>query len=510
MSYYLINDFRQGVDTRRISESADSGTLRWLSGGFINSGGEVEKLRGFIKDDALTAALKDAADRGGWLGPVRTSDGRFLFAGPASQPSEFPSEVAGVPLLWSELSGAAQSLSGISAADVFGGNIYIAARFNMLSDAAYSEHFFGQPGEVLNKVFRADGTTPLGDEHVRTLASKVFRASGSELSFSAVAAPDDQTGAGSGSLDVTTSEGAVGVIRGLGVYLGKLAVFGTNGVQIWDVDPDPDRTQFVQSIGGINVASGRTILTYDNGDILYVTPNGIRSLRSRDQTSFARGDDIGSPVDELVRAVLQTGSPRSPVGPASNGSVAKPEPGEMLALTEPITGQLWVVVGSSLFIFSRFFSSNVQAWSLGELPASALGGGAGYVRGAAAAQNKLLICTSQGEAYVYGGDDGEQYDTQPCVVETPFMSMGTPGTSKFFYGIDIVGRGRWGVEIALDPSQPHLFSHVGTIDGTTTNLQNIPLSGRSTHIALRLTTTDNRCIPKVSQAAVHFREGRAS
>lgn len=512
MSYYLISDFRRGVDTRRIAESADTGTLRWLSGGFVNSGGEIEKLRGFIMDDQLTAALKDASGRGGWCGPVRTSDGRFLFAGPASQPQDFPSSVAGVPLWWSELNGAAQALSGLSDADVFGANVYLSARFNMLAEGAYSEHFFGQPGEILNRVEK--DAAPLQDEHVLTLASKVFRGQGSTLGFSAVADPSDTAGTGSGELDVTTSEGAVGPIQGLGVYLGQLAVFGQNGVQIWDVDPDPDATQFVQSIGGINVVSGRTILTYDNGDVLYLTPNGIRSLRARDQTAFARGDDIGSPVDEMVRAVLQTGTPRGLIGPngvmSETQTIPRPRPGEMVSLTEPTTGQLWVVVGGSIFVFSRFASSGVQAWSLGELPTSALGGGAGYVRGAATASNRLLICTSEGEAYVYGGEDGESYDTQPCVVETPFMAMGSPATFKSFSGIDVLGRGRWEVEAAFDPAQPDLYEHIGTVEGTTTTLQSIPMTGRSTHIALRFSTTDNRVIPKLGQAAIHFREGRAS
>ena len=510
MSYYLVSDFRQGVDTRRLAESAVTGTLRWLSGGFVNSGGEVEKLRAFQTQPVLGAALADAAKRGGWAGPVRTADGGFLFVGPGDRPEGMPATLGGATVYWSRLPGAPATLDGIGGAELFGDRSYLSLGF---SGFTTHQHWSGFPGQDFEQVERADEDevpTSLDTPHIRAIASKMVRAVGSTIAFSAVGDPTDLTGAGSGSVNVTTADGGMGSIRGLGIYFDELAVFGEAGVQIWALDPDPDQTQLRQTIGGLGAVSGRTVMTYDNGDVLFLTPYGIRSLRARDQTTFAVGDDVGSPVDELVRNTLLSGSPSQEGVSGAAPSSRRPHPGEMVSLIDPTTGQLWIIAGSTAFVFSRFSNANVRAWSFAELPGAQLGGGAGYVRGAAVASDALLICTAEGQAFLYGGDDGLSYDDTPCVVQTPFMAMDAPATTKRFTGLDIISRGEWRVEVALDPTQPDLFETVGVIGGTTTQMQQIAMSGASTHLAVRLTSTDSRVPARIGQIAIHFREGRAA
>ena len=43
-----------------------------------------------------------------------------------------------------------------------------------------------------------------------------------------------------------------------------------------------------------------------DGDVLYLTANGIRSLRSRDSSNLAVVSDVGSPVDEEIEAAIES------------------------------------------------------------------------------------------------------------------------------------------------------------------------------------------------------------
>lgn len=510
MAYYLISDFRAGLDTRRLTESAQAGSLRELQNGFVNSGGEVQKLQGFVIEDTLTTALNEAASNGGWVGPVRTSDGSFVFAGPGTIPPSFPNFVGGVATYWSQLGNSLVNPEGLAGADVFGANVYLAVQYDEFTGV---KHFYGEPGQTLVEV--TDAGAALQEPHVRTIASKVWRASGPLLKYSDVNDPTIVDNAsGGGLIDVTTAEGAIGPIKGLGVYRNQLAVFGTSGVQIWTVDPDPspDRTFLSEVVGGLNVVSGKTIATYDNQDILFLTPTGIRSLRAQNLNAAAAVDDIGTPIDDLVRQAVLTGQASSQ---GLAGLVGRdqsvfygPPPANMASVIEPITGQFWVAIGGVIFILSRFRSSEVRAWSMAKLPNSYLQGSDGHIKGAASATDRMLICTEDNTAYLYGGQLGLEYDTTPVVATTPFLDFGEPATDKSFFALDLVCRGKWTVEAAFDPAQPDSFEYLATVEGTTTRQHQLSMKGTSTHISLRFTSTDNTTVATLSKAALHFKSGR--
>ena len=508
MPYYLIGDFRAGLDARRVSESATAGSVRQLMGGFVNSGGEIEKLQGFIEDTAMSAALAEASNDGGWAGPIRTADGEFCFVGVGTQPSSMPSSVGGVNVFWSQLTGAPLGLEGLTGFDVFGDQLYLSCQFG-----SGVKHYYGAPGQAMTEVL--DDTDSLIEPHVRTIASKVWRAKGSVLRYSDVNDPTRVTAAdGGGFIDVTTAEGAIGPIKGLGVYRNQLAVFGQAGVQIWQVDPDPSpsKTFLSEVVGGLNVIAGKSIATYDNGDVLFLTPNGIRSLRTQNLSANAAADDVGTPIDDLVREAVLTGNVtlegRAGLVGQDMGAYTAPPANAIMAVVEPITGQYWLIVGGIVFILSRFSRVGVQAWSTAQLPDALLGSNLGHARGAAVASDRMLICTEDDKAYLYGGAFGLDYDDSPVTVTTPFMAADEPATEKTFYAVDVLARGRWTVEAAFDPGQPELFDHIATIEGTTTRLHQLPLRGRSTHLALRLTSTDKSTVAKLSQLAVHFAPGR--
>lgn len=515
MSYYLIADFRAGLDAQRLIEAAPAGALRELRGGFVTSGAEVQKLRAFEPVPAMQEALLDADANGGWAGPIRTGGDAICFIGKGPRPTAMPAAVKDVPILWARIETTEGDVAGIASSDLFRSDLYAAVRLTTPEGAEIVRHFFGAPGGTLVEVKDANGG-PLTAPVVLTLASKVFRAEGNILAFSAVNDPTDNAIGGAtdtaGLIDITGAQGAIGVIRGLGVYLNRLAVFGTHGVQVWTVDPDPspERTFLWQVIGGLGLISSRSLTTYDDGDVLCLTRAGVRSLRTQTMSNYASVDDLGSPIDALVQECLLTGG-------ATVGGLAElvgrdidlldpPPEWSIHALVEPRAGQFWLVIGARIFMFSRSTAARVRAWSDALLP-SHRRGPLGYIRGAAQVSGALFFAAANAEVFVFGGGGTPVYDEEPLVVTTPFLSMDSPATHKTFKGLDIVARGRWDVEVGFDPAKPFHFTHVAQIDGTSTRLAAVPLAGKGTHLSVRLTSRDASTIAAVSQVAVHYSGG---
>lgn len=509
MSYYLISNFRSGLDSRRLSESAVTGSVRQLTGGFVNAGGEIEKLRGFVEDTDLTATLEALEGNAGWAGPFRTGDGGFSILGTGTFPPFAPAGISGVPLSYFTPLGVpgGATLTGHTSSDTFGSDVYLVAQFSDRVRHYYGEPQFSFPPPGISEVL--DGTASLSEKYVLTIASKMWRAGWYWLRYSDVNDPTAvQVSAGGGYIDVTTAEGAIGLIRGLGFFRNRLAVFGQAGIQIWtvDEDPSPSKTYLSEVIGGHTLVAPKSISTYDNGDVLFLSKSGIRSLRTQNLSSEAATDDIGTPINDLVQEARLTGRVTTEgisrlVGQDLSGYSA-PHENNIASVVEPDTGQYWLAIGRTVFILSRSRSMDVQAWATAELPAN--------VRGMAAAGGRLLICTEDSKAYLYGGPNGMEYTTEPLTVVTPFMSAEQPATEKTFFGVDVIAAGRWTIEVAFDPSRPDAFEHVATVESTTTCLHQIPLRGRSTHISFRLRSTDNTTIAKLSQLAVHFNPGRKS
>jgi hypothetical protein len=127
MSYFVIEDFRAGMDTRRMPVLSVPGSLLSLVNGHINRGGEIEKRLAFVPQIDMPANTFGLAAVGGTL---------FTFGSveSVSFPSDAPSN-----LVYQRLQSANGSpMTGVIQVSAFSGKPYVIAQF----DDGAVHHFY--------------------------------------------------------------------------------------------------------------------------------------------------------------------------------------------------------------------------------------------------------------------------------------------------------------------------------------------------------------------------------
>lgn len=487
--YFLLEDFRRGLDVRKLRNTSPSGALIELNNGFVNAGGEVEKRRAFQQNATLTAELNAIVTAGGkWVGPQSAGDGRFVFFYTGTY-TPTNGTAFGVSYVFSKLDTALDVLE-VRYSAPYGDNIYVVVLTN---DA--SRHFYGALGGLLVPVVDGAGNQ-IRHGYAVLHQDKVYRALGATsvggpgvFEFSAVGNPADLTGVGSGSVDASKRGGAVGPISGLGVYYDQLVVFGSAAAQLWAVDPDPAKYQFTQSVPGISIAGGFSITPYADGDVLMLTKSGVRSLQARDSSNYAAAGDIGSPVDDLVVTAIREALDLEGIRNSLNGS---------RGMVEQQLGQFWLFLDLKAYVLSRFPAGDVRAWSTYSLPTTT------RVAHVATVDGITALGTEDNEVWFYGD---VTYDTTEVEVVTPHLDFGKPATEKVFRGIDIAATGTWTLQVSYDPDNI-VWETVATITGSSFRQNRIAVAGASTHIACRLTTAGADAA-RLAQVAFHYDEAEA-
>jgi len=159
---------------------------------------------------------------------------------------------------------------------------------------------------------------------------------GQSVRFCKVGDPTDWTTASNaGILPVAQHFNGSQRAYGLGMYQEKLAVFGDKSVQLWNIDPDPTAMSLDRVIGGIGTRHHKSIVSL-NGDTLFLSDSGVRSLTTPANTLFPTDVDLGLPVRSL------TTSPRDTTR-FSSGAL---EPA-VLALAATPFSQYWVTAPAS-------------------------------------------------------------------------------------------------------------------------------------------------------------------
>jgi hypothetical protein len=129
---------------------------------------------------------------------------------------------------------------------------------------------------------------------------------GLNVRFSKVGDPTDWTTAGSaGFLPVSRHFGGSQRAYGLGLYQGQLAVFGDRSVQLWNIDPDPTAMALDRVVDGVGTRHHRSIVSL-NGDTLFLSDSGVRSLTTPANALFPTDVDLGLPIQQLTTTPAQT------------------------------------------------------------------------------------------------------------------------------------------------------------------------------------------------------------
>jgi hypothetical protein len=311
------------------------------------------------------------------------------------------------------------------------------------------------------------GGNPHGDAAVvKTHKRKIYSAVESVLYFSGVDTAVDwnvDKDPGAGYANVANHNAGSDRITGLAIYQDKLAIFARRVIQIWYVGDDAGVNSPVQIITETGTRSPRSVRGFGDLDVFYLADTGVRSLRARDTTNTAGVQDVGTPIDPLVREWINT-LPESDVANA-------------VSVVEPQDGRFWIAIGSRIFVFTYFPTKRISAWTWYE---------PGFRVEHFATQDDRVYARSGDTIYLYGGDDNQQYDNSRVTVVVPFLDLKKPASSKQVHGVDIASKGKWYVELLTDPEDMSQCVIVGDLEGVTYTDENACALGNFTHVGFKL------------------------
>jgi len=457
--YFVVTDFKGGLNRNRMATTAAPGTLRTLRDAHINRGGEVEKRKAFTAWRNLPPNTVGLAAVGGVL---------YAFGTPVA-PS-MPAPVVYQRLVPSDGS----SVTRILDAKTFAGSLYVTAR---CSNNAV-RHFYD--GVQINA-----WTGQIPAEHgwiVLPFNANVYVASGSTLYRSGTDTPTNWNISTTGAAFFDMSSQAQGseALTGLAEYQSGMAIFSRRTTQIWAFSADPAASAKAQTLRNTGCVSPRTCTAYAGTDVFFLGDSGIRSLRARDITDSPSAADVGTPVDDLVGEWLRTAS-------ADDLEQAH-------AIIEPADGRYWLMLGGTAYVFSYFPASKISAWSTYTLPGVAV---------ATVAVDRSVYQRVGDTVFLYGGDDGDTYDATEAVAELAFLDGRQIATWKRWGGIDVAAEGAWDAYVALQPSAPDVEDLIATLSGATFHQLDTPMLGEGPVAKLRFVST-GATAARLGAVAAHY------
>jgi hypothetical protein len=275
-----------------------------------------------------------------------------------------------------------------------------------------------------------------------TIGSKIYAVADTELHFSGVAAPTKFTSdvTGAGFIDMAQYDSESTDLVAVSNYQSYIAVFGSRTVQIWYVDPDPSLNRKSQVLKNTGTESPLSVTEFGTTDVFYLDESGMRSLRSVMITGLATTADIGTPIDTLIKGLLQGFSATDRL--------------KIVGLVNPVDRRFWLIMGSTIMVFSYFVTEQISAWTQ-YLP--------GFTVEYATVFNRRVYVRS----------------------------------------VDAAVLGQWSVSAGMDPTNLVAEDLIATIPGTTYGPDAVPMNSQSSHISLRF-RGQGAGRKVLSSATIHF------
>ena len=335
---------------------------------------------------------------------------------------------------------------------------------------------------------------------VFTYKSKIYVGFGSVVYFSAL---NDCTkwgiyDLGSGFIDMSNNFGGREDITACGVYQDKMVFFTTRSLQTWYMDPDPSLNRQVQVIENSGCIAADTVISIGSTDLIYLSDNGIRSVRARESTDSAYTNDIGSAIDETIIShihEIDTSNDYELLASGASKNTAK-------CAIDPIDGRLFVVMTDKTYVLSMFAGAGVTAWSIYDAIETK------YASNMVQHKDRLYVSSynEQGyNVYCYGGEDGQTYDSCHVDVEMPYLDASKPATIKEAKGVDMACEGQWTVYLGFDHTVPGARDEIAKVSQSTFAYGRIMATGYGTHFGPKfISAAPGKA--KIANFIVHFDE----
>lgn len=338
-----------------------------------------------------------------------------------------------------------------------------------------------------------------GTRYVRTIGTKMYTLSESNIQFSAVGAPtnwsDTDTGTGFGFISTDQYTSGSEKLTAVVEYRNFAAVFAENCIQIWTVAADPADNAFQRVLRNVGTSCPRSVVQYGDGDLFFLDESGLRSLRSRDSSNAASTTGVGVKVDPLILEKLR--------------SLTEAERENVIGLIEPQDGRFWLIVKDTIFVLSLFEEERINAWTVYTTSyVDHIGIRREFtVDDAVVFQNRVYL-RSGDTVYVYGGlTTGQETDGAVAEAWTAYLDADDPAAEKQWTAIDMAFSGEWSVAVGMDLADVDVEDAVASFEGadafTTYGRERIPLVGRSTHLSVRFRSLGDGPA-RVGACAVHY------
>lgn len=324
-----------------------------------------------------------------------------------------------------------------------------------------------------------------------THGSKVYAMVGPTVYYCEIDDPNgwraNVNGAGFENLS-NHEEGSLSLV-GAARYQGDVAFFASDTAQIWTLDSDPANNAQSRVLENSGAIAGRSIMTFGNSDTLYLSRSGSRSVKSRDVSGSPFVSDIGNAIDKLLIDDMRT------LG-ATDTALAQ-------AMLEPVDGRYMLALGDKIYVLSYFPGSKITGWSwyeVDEVP--------GFSADWVSTQGGELYVRSGNTVYLYGGDDGNTYDTDDAdlyvvTVGLPFMGGRKMFEDKTLVSWDMAVENEWLVEALVDPRNEARKVTLGTVDEITYPNLEYPAQIDGEMFALEMTCSEPGAA-SISNFTMHF------
>lgn len=449
MPAVTYSDFSGGLDRRLPINVQEANRLWVLKNAYITLGKRIKKRPGLKYINGALAGSFGLENINGQLCVFASTGSTF------SPPSGVTRKLLDIPSGY-----AADSLLGVSYADIFSGFPYVVGYYRTTVEFA---NVNGSGAEVTVYLYRhhyLDGSnTVITDANCPTTnsackaASRVFAVNGEVVRYCAAGNPRDWTTASDAgflpvSLQQDTKEGCTAV----GSFSNSLVVMFPDGAQIWTVAVDPSTNAISRRIYGVGTNSPMSLATFAN-DLAFLSPFGFRSMSVQAQTDRIDDTDVGVQIDSLVvRDMALTTE-------------------QVLGIWIHEFGQYWAVfnfgTSSKAWVYTYSRSSKVACWSEYTFDVVITGittrSGKVYVRSATS------LYELSAEEFL---DANELIDVE---VQMAFQNAKTPGVDKQFYGADYVFEGTAAVSFKYDPRDQNKESTSQAISGDTAQGRIVPV-----------------------------------
>ena len=460
-------DFSGGLDRRLPITVQEANRLWTLKNAYITSGKRIRKRPGL---KLVSSAL------GGSVGLESLNGGVCVFAliGSSFAP---PAGVGLLNLSTYSPGEAPSTLVDVLSARMFQGFPYIVAVHNTtIARPAPPPGFASIGGTVVADVVRhhyIDGTLPTRitdancphGESAVVAAEHVFTTAGEVVSYSAAGdARDWTTSSDAGFLPVALRHDQRANCTAVGNFRGELAVFFSEGAQLWNVEVDPSANEFLQLLSGVGTEAPLSLDAFYQ-DLAFLSPYGIRSIAVQQSVERIDESDVGVQIDSLVVPSI-----------AEHAGGAK-----ILGAWLQQLGQYWLMFDAGGFTrayaysFSR--SSKLACWSVYDFPV--------LLRGITTANGKVYVRT---ETSLYELDDAQHTDDGTVIevdVQMAYQDAKLPGVEKQFYGADYVFEGTASVSYLYDPRDQSKETNAYPITGDSRAGTLIPVEVTAAAIAPR-------------------------